>query len=116
VHARGRSERAEIVDVGREDVVSVAGDCDERRIDGIRGVRRFEQHACAATQLDAHWDNIDTRQESRELCLASCPSSPYLRDDSAVRLWGAIRAELRLDERDDVPIITLDRKESPGIE
>ncbi len=116
VHSRGGSERAEIVDVGREDVVSVAGECDERRIDRIHGVRRFEQHACAATQLGIEWDHIDTRQESRELRLASCPSSPYLRDNSAVRLWGAIRDELGLDERDDVPIMTLDRKESRGIE
>src|SRR5438552_19201910 len=51
VHACGGSERAEIIDVGRKDVVSVAGERDERRIDRIHGLRRFEQHACAATQL-----------------------------------------------------------------
>ena len=116
VHARSGSERAEITDVGRQDVVSVAGESDESRIDRIHGVRRFEQHARDATQLGIERDDIDAGQESRDLRLASCPSSPYLRDNSALRLWDAIRDELGLDERDDVPITALDRKESPGIE
>jgi hypothetical protein len=116
VRARGGSERAEIVDVGRENVVSVSRECDERRIDCIHGARRFEQHACAATQLGVEWHDIDTRQESRDLRLASRPSAPYLGDDSAVGLRGSIRDELGLDECDDVPIMALDRKESPGIE
>jgi hypothetical protein len=116
MHARGGGEIAEIVDVGREDVISVAGDGDERRVDGIDGVRRFQQHARAASQLRVERNDIDTRQEPRELRLAPCASAPHLRDDSAVRLWRPIRNELGLDERDDLPIVALDRKESPGIE
>jgi len=108
MYARGRGEVAEIVDVGREDVVSVVGERHECCVDGILGTRGFEQHAGAATQLRIEGDDIDARQESRELYLASCPPAPNLRDNSAVRLGGAIRDELGLDERDDVPIMALD--------
>jgi hypothetical protein len=116
VYARGQGERAQILDVGGENVVPVVGEGDERGIDGIDGARRFEQHARAATQLRINRSDLHARQEPGDLRLPSCPSTPDLRDDSAMCLGGAIQVELGFDERNDVSIMALDRKKGPGIE
>jgi hypothetical protein len=84
VSAEMSGERAEILGIGRDDVVAVVGEHDDGRIHDVTRPRTAEQLAGCAPEVEIERPNVDSVERFREQRLARTSPAPHLTDHAAV--------------------------------